>query len=328
MRSARPGIPSTFLAVAICGLLAVVPAAAQTSLGRARVSAANATIYARCDTSSPARAVITRGTEVSVEAVNEGWVSVFVEVIGERGCLKRSELEASREIDRAGDARRARDIERTRAENPMPGGNATRQPARRAVPSGPPLAVSAYGSAGLFTATAIESFDAILDTHSGPDLGGGIQVAWRRGPLRGIFVQADVSRFEKTGERVFVDGNDVFPLGIPLTITLTPLEVSAGYRGAAGRRGGAGGPVSYFAGGGVGTLRYREADDDAQVTDSFVSYHVMGGADVRVWGPLFVGGEARYRWVPDSLGVGGVSEAFTEKDLGGTTFRVRVGVTF
>jgi hypothetical protein len=54
----------------------------------------------------------------------------------------------------------------------------------------------------------------------------------------------------------------------------------------------------------------------------------MGGADVRVWGPLFVGGEARYRWVPDSLGVGGVSEAFTEKDLGGTTFRVRIGVSF
>ena len=86
--------------------------------------------------------------------------------------------------------------------------------------------------------------------------------------------------------------------------------------------------MSYFAGAGVGVLRYREADDETPVTDSFFSYHVMGGADVRVWGPVFVGGEARYRWVPDSLGVGGVSETFKEKDLGGTTFRVRIGVSF
>ena len=61
----------------------------------------------------------------------------------------------------------------------------------------------------------------------------------------------------------------MFRLGIPLTITLTPIEVSAGYRVAATRRGGATAPVAYFAGVGVGTLHYREADDDAQITDSF-----------------------------------------------------------
>ena len=325
MRRALSGLLS---AVVVSAALASAPAAAQTSLAHARVSAANATIYARCDTSSPARAVITRGTEVAVEAVNEGWVSVFVESIGERGCLKRSELEASRELDRASDTRRARDIERTRAENPLPGTAATRPTASRAGASGPPLRVSAYGSAGLFTATARDSFDAILDTHSGTDVGGGVQVAARRGALRGLFVQADVSRFQKTGERAFVDGTDVFRLGIPLTITLTPIEVSGGYRVAATRRRGGEAPVSYFAGAGVGLLRYREADDETPITDSFFSYHVMGGADVRVWGPVFVGGEARYRWVPDSLGVGGVSEAFKEKDLGGTTFRVRIGVSF
>ena len=55
----------------------------------------------------------------------------------------------------------------------------------------------------------------------------------------------------------------------------------------------------------------------------------MGGADVtRVADLLHVGAEARYRWVPDSLGVAGVSEAFNETDLGGTTFRVRIGVAF
>jgi hypothetical protein len=314
-------------------LAAAPPAAAQTTVAHARVIAESATIYARCDASSPARAVITRGTEVSVEAVNEGWVSVFVAAIGERGCLKRSELEASPAIDRAGDARRERDIERTRAENPA--GGATPIASRRAAaprPTGRALRLSVYGSAGLFTATAKDSFDAILDTHAGTDVGAGVQAAWQRGALRGLFVEADLSRFEQTGERAFVDGTDVFRLGIPLTLTITPIEVSAGYRVASTRRARGGrvveAPASYFAGGGVGTVRYREADDDAQITDSFFSYHVMGGAEVRVWGPVHVGGEVRYRWVPDSLGVAGVSEAFGEKDLGGTTIRVRIGVAF
>ena len=54
----------------------------------------------------------------------------------------------------------------------------------------------------------------------------------------------------------------------------------------------------------------------------------MGGADVTVWRMLQIGAEARYRWVPDGLGIGGVSDAFNETDLGGTTFRVRIGVGF
>jgi hypothetical protein len=54
----------------------------------------------------------------------------------------------------------------------------------------------------------------------------------------------------------------------------------------------------------------------------------MAGADVRVWSVIHAGGEVRYRWVPDGLGVGGVSDAFNETDLGGTTIRVRIGVAF
>ena len=87
-----------------------------------------------------------------------------------------------------------------------------------------------FGTAGLFTATAKDTFDAILDTRSGTDFGVGAQVAWQSGALRGLFVEFDASRFEETGERVFVHEGEVFPLGIPLTIGLTPIEVSAGYR--------------------------------------------------------------------------------------------------
>jgi hypothetical protein len=188
-----------------------------------------------------------------------------------------------------------------------------------------------YGTAGLFTPTAKDSFEAILDKTSGVDLGAGAQIAWQSGALRGLFVGVDVSRFEETGQRVFVHEGDVFPLGIPLTLSLTPIEVTAGYRVAPTRRR-AGrvtpGRAAYFAGGGIGTLGYSESDDEGDVSERFTSYHVMGGADVTVWGPLTVGGEARYRWVPDGLGAGGVSDAFNETDLGGVTFRVRIGVAF
>jgi hypothetical protein len=312
------------LLAATVAVAAAAPASAQPSLGTTRVATESATVYARCDASSPARVVVKRGTLVTIEVVNEGWVSVRVDSLGERGCVRRAELEPTAAIDRAGDAGRAREIDRAR-------GVSRRGPALPS-PTGRALRVSAYGSAGLFSATAKDSFEAILETRSGIDLGAGVQIAWQTGPLRGLFVEGDLSRFEETGERAFVDGRDVFRLGIPLTLTLTPIEISAGYRVAATHRGRDGrvvaSPIGYYAGGGIGTVRYREADDDAQVTDSFTAYHVMGGAEVRVWGPLHVGAEARYRWVPDGLGAAGVSAAFEETDLGGSTIRVRIGVAF
>ena len=198
-------------------------------------------------------------------------------------------------------------------------------------PTGRTLRFAVFGTAGLFTATAKDTFDAILDTRSGTDFGVGAQVAWQSGTLRGLFVEFDASRFEETGERVFVHEGEVFPLGIPLTIGLTPIEVSAGYRFTQTRRTRSGvvaSPIALFGGGGVGSVGYAETDDDGEISERFTAYHVMGGADVTVWKALQIGAEARYRWVPDGLGAGGVSDAFNETDLGGSTFRVRIGVGF
>ena len=149
--------------------------------------------------------------------------------------------------------------------------------------------------------------------------------------LRGLFVQVDVSRFEETGQRVFVIDREVFPLGIPLTIGLTPVELSAGYRFNPVRRvrgRSVASRLAVFGGGGVGSVGYKETDDSDTYSERFTAYHVMGGADVTVWRMIQVGAEARYRVVPDSLGVGGVSNEFNETDLGGTTFRVRFGIAF
>ena len=124
---------------------------------------------------------------------------------------------------------------------------------------------------------------------------------------------------------------EVFPLGIPLTVGLTPIEVTAGYRLNQVRRTRSGvvaSPFAFFGGGGVGSVGYSETDDDGEISDRFTAWHVMGGVDVTVWKALQIGAEARYRWVPDGLGAGGVSDAFNETDLGGSTFRVRIGVGF
>jgi hypothetical protein len=295
----------TFGLVATLLLGTPLAAAAQGSgpgLGASRVAAATATIHARCDPSSPPRAVLRRGDAVTIEAVSADWVSVRVDASGER---------------------RAREIDRAR-------GDAGRRPAQPS-PTGRPLRIAVFGTAGLFTATAHKSFDAVLDTRSGLDVGAGAQVAWQSGRLRGLFVEVDASRFEEIGQRVFIDDGEVFPLGIPLTIGLTPIEVSAGYRLNTVRRtrgGVVASRLASFLGGGVGSIGYREVDDESTITDRFTAYHVMGGADVTVWRLLQIGAEARYRWVPDGLGIGGASDAFNETDLGGTTIRVRIGVGF
>ncbi len=119
------------LAGAVAGLLAAVlaaPAAAQTAsqgLGTSRVTAVASSIYARCDPASPARLVLERGAIVTVEAVNEGWVSVR-SASGEQGCMRRSDLEPTPAIDRAAQARRAREVSQAR-------GGAPSRPAASAV---------------------------------------------------------------------------------------------------------------------------------------------------------------------------------------------------
>ena len=64
----------TIAFVIACAVLGWATPAAAQGLGTSRVAAVTATIYARCDPASPARAVLERGAAVTIEAVNEGWV--------------------------------------------------------------------------------------------------------------------------------------------------------------------------------------------------------------------------------------------------------------
>lgn len=183
---------------------------------------------------------------------------------------------------------------------------------------------------GMQWLTARDSFDAILDTHSGLVFGGGGEVALRSG----LFVRGDVSRFRKTGERVLVANGQVFRLGQPLTVTLTPIEFTGGYRFFTQRRPAARGGLRLlpYAGGGVGVVRYREESESDRsgetISDSFTSYHVLGGVDVPFSRMFSAGAEIQQRWVPDGLGAGGASQAFGETDLGGTSVRAQFRVHF
>jgi hypothetical protein len=108
-------IRATVVAAALgCGLMgAAAPASAQ-AIATSRVSSLTATVYARCDPSSPARIVLNRGDAVSIDAVNEGWVQVRTATGGEQGCMRRSDLEASAAVDKAAQAQRARQAQAAR----------------------------------------------------------------------------------------------------------------------------------------------------------------------------------------------------------------------
>src|SRR5688500_2541382 len=89
------------------------------------------------------------------------------------------------------------------------------------------IGVRGFASFGSVTFTARDSFDAVLGRTSAPIFGGGGQVLlpW------GIFVEVRAGQIKQDGERVFVGPNDeVFRLGIPVEITIIPIEVSGGWR--------------------------------------------------------------------------------------------------
>ena len=72
---------------------------------------------------------------------------------------------------------------------------------------------------------AKNSFEAVFGQSMEPFLGGGLQFVDRGG----VFIELTASRFKKTGQRAFRANNQNFGLGIPLTATITPLEVTGGY---------------------------------------------------------------------------------------------------
>ena len=170
--------------------------------------------------------------------------------------------------------------------------------------------------------SAQETFKAAFGRAVQPFFGGGLEVVLRDG----VYVDATVSRFRKTGQRAFRANGQNFPLGIPLTATLIPVEITGGYRFRI--------PTSPrlvpYVGGGVGSYGYRRrrtSPTRATTSDTrHLGYLVVGGVDVRVHRLVGIAGDVQYTRVTGILGGGGVSKAAGEDDLGGVAVRLKVTI--
>jgi hypothetical protein len=190
------------------------------------------------------------------------------------------------------------------------------------------VTINGYAMGGRLNLTAVDSFEAITGTSNGTIIGGGVRVGlpWVSFPWGGLFVDAGAWRYQTAGERVFVLNGTVYPLNVPVDIAMTPIELSAGwefrFRQAPKLR-------PYVAAG-VTSMIYKETSSFASagedVEETFGGYHALGGAEYRIARWVGIAGEFAWSTVPDSIGQAGVSEAFNDTDLGGTSFRVKITI--
>jgi opacity protein-like surface antigen len=165
---------------------------------------------------------------------------------------------------------------------------------------------------------AQKTFEAIFDDASGSFSGFGADLVL----ARNIFVEVGWSRFEKTGERVFLFDNTVYKLGIPLTISLRPFELTGGYRVTLWPR------VIPYGGFGIASARYEETSDfaatgdDVSVSGSGVVF--VGGAEIRLARLIGVSADIHHSSLGDFIGNAGISQEYGEDNLGGTAVRFRI----
>jgi hypothetical protein len=140
---------------------------------------------------------------------------------------------------------------------------------------------------------------------------------------RSFFVGAGGRFFQKTGERVFVaDANGpVFRLGHPLKVRTIPVYGLLGYRFSPEAS------LVPYVSAGAGITLYKEESTVGGLTESNSLSKFSGmlalGADYGR-GPVRFGLEANYSLVPSTVGLGGVSAVYGEKDAGGLALLARV----
>jgi hypothetical protein len=186
-------------------------------------------------------------------------------------------------------------------------------------PPGPSIGIRGFGVIDGNAVAASRSFDAIFGSKQATGAGGGVEVdLWQH-----LFVRVAATRIQRTGTRVFVDNGEVFPLGIPLALTMTPIEAGGGWRFASKSR------FTPYVGAAYVSLGYQETSDFAQagetVNERYTGAEGFGGLEVGIWRGLFAGGEVQYRHVGVPAVSTSVMSQFNESDLGGFTARVLFG---
>jgi len=195
------------------------------------------------------------------------------------------------------------------------------QPKPATAPPKPKAAIRAFADVSSVWMTAAESFTAVTGSDSRLQYGGGVQAVnlWK-----GLYAEAMAGYSSLTGSRVFVYQGTVYDLGIPVTITFTPIDAGGGWRFPLSKT------LHAYIGGGVEFMNYKEESDfagaDDDVSEVFTGLYASGGLEVKLAKWLHVRAEGRYTRIPDALGGAGVSADFNETDLGGAAVAVRLVV--
>jgi opacity protein-like surface antigen len=191
----------------------------------------------------------------------------------------------------------------------------------------PIVSIRPFGEIAVERFTANETFTSVFGDSIGMFYGGGVQVTFSDR----VYAELSLSRFRRSGEQVYRDPTTgrVFDLNIPLQATLTPLEVTGGYRFHTRRYRW----LVPYAGGGVGRFGYQErctaalavctaVGPDLDVTRAGFVGH--GGVELRVHKDVGIAAEVQYTHVSGIFGNSGISADANEKDLGGIAGRIKI----
>jgi len=180
-----------------------------------------------------------------------------------------------------------------------------------------------YATVGNISFTAERSFETILHKSSGLIFGGGARLGL---PWGGLYLDVGAWHYRDKGERAFLFNNTVVRLGVPVDVAITPLELSAGWRFRIPRLP----QLIPYAAAGVTALSYRETSSFTRtgedVDELFRGYHFLGGVEYKALPWLGWAFETAVTTVPDAIGEAGVSAAFNEHSLGGTTIRFKMTI--
>lgn len=295
------------LAAVILTLCAPTHARSAVQPRTAAVVSTAGPVYVLPDDSRTPLATLAVGTRLIVGQVQGEWVQVTFPdpALGPRTGWMRRDLVTMSALLPAPQER-----------DPVP---RARPPAKPALPVEPGPSARLFGGVAVTQMAAAQSFQAITGSERLLSYGGGIQGVnlWR-----GLFAEVAVDRSSVDGERVFVFDDEVFALGIPLTIKTTSIDVVGGWRVALGGR------VTPYGGAGVTFLRYEETSDfageDEDMNERAPGFVGFGGLEVTVARGVHLAGEVRYRRVKDVLGGAGVSAHYGEDAFGGAAGVVRV----
>ena len=160
---------------------------------------------------------------------------------------------------------------------------------------------------------ASKSAKAVFDGSSGGFTYGAFL---RTGLGRSWFVGAGARMFRKDGERAFAADKDspAFTLGHPLKVRVLPVYALLGYRLSPDAS------FSPYVGAGVGFTSYHEestvAGETFEQSATKASFHGVLGAEYGR-GHVRFGVEGMFSTAPNTLGQGGISQVYEEKDAGG-----------